>query len=415
MLLVSNLQKFELIDGHGKNARLFDLAIGSLENDYPSVTTIFYRNDEGKIAGLNWTQIKELKAKERKILIEDLSGGIVFDEQRLDTEVLLVRDVLDAIVLDLQNRRATRANDLSLELTEDGLMLRGVDVSARAIFRRVFGTAQKPKEDDVYDWKYIEFLRGYPHAARNGAAYRSRITRLAPGEIAGLLESIPYLHAAELIVLLPDEIAADVLEITSPRKQLQIIEELEQTDSIKLLTLLAPESTANIIKMLEPAMAKQILERVEKKRSQQIIDLLRYPEGTVGSIMTNDVLWVPSNLTVEETRNYLSEPISKPNFVYFIYTVEDEKSRRLDGVLSLRKIIMAEPQQKLSEIKDSFVSFLHPLDDAKNASFRVIDSHLAAMPVVDNEGKLLGALTIDAAVSTVAPAAWRDIAPRVFS
>jgi Mg/Co/Ni transporter MgtE len=64
---------------------------------------------------------------------------------------------------------------------------------------------------------------------------------------------------------------------------------------------------------------------------------------------------------------------------------------------------------------DKYVSYLNPLDDARLASFRIIDSHLAAMPVIHTDGKLLGAVTIDAAVSTVAPRGWQNQAPRVFS
>jgi magnesium transporter len=206
-----------------------------------------------------------------------------------------------------------------------------------------------------------------------------------------------------------------VLELISPEKQLQIFEELDGAQSLKMLSLLASESATNVLKQLAPEKAKKFLEDLPRPKSLKIIELLHYAEGTVGSIMTNNVVFLRSDITVSEARKQLSERMNEANFVYLIYTVTDEKSRRLDGLLSLRNIIAANAEDKLSDIHDSYVTVLHPLEEAAVASFRVIDSHLAAMPVTNQEGKLLGVLTIDAAVSAVAPRAWRDVAPRIFS
>ena len=120
--------------------------------------------------------------------------------------VLLTRDVIDALVLDLHSR-ATRANDLWLEEENGKLLLKAADASSLAILRRLSrGLLGSGPSRAAYDWKYIEFLRGDPNAVKNGAGYHVRIERLPPGEIAGLCSSLPYLHAAELLTLLPDEL-----------------------------------------------------------------------------------------------------------------------------------------------------------------------------------------------------------------
>ena len=104
-------------------------------------------------------------------------------------------------------------------------------MGGRAILRRfsrgVFGAQLG---DTLYDWKHVEYLRGDPDAARSGSGYQLRIKRLPPGEIARLSEAIPYLHAAELLTLLPDRIAAEVLEVMGPKRQLQVFEELNEED-----------------------------------------------------------------------------------------------------------------------------------------------------------------------------------------
>ena len=418
MLMLSELKKFCLGDEKGRRVKLADVAIkDSAKVDYPPIYRLYYFNGNGEMVSLRWNQVREVRIGERLLKVENLDHEESFSPEVMAKEILLARDVLDNVILDLQNRRATRANDLWLEENESGeFVLRGADVGMRAVIRRLTaGFLGKSLESEMYDWKYIEFLRGNPQAVKNGAGYNMRIARLAAGEIAGFIDSIPYLHAAELIILLPDELAAHVFKVTAPEKQLQILDELEETSSLKLLELISPESAANILKQLSSARSEKILAALTPEKSRKIIEILRFPEGTVGSVMTSDVVFVPRDLTIGKAREYLRERLNHPDFVYFIYTVEDEKSKCLSGIFSLRHLVTASDDAKVADIMDKYVSFLNPLDEARRAAFRVIDSHLAAMPVIDEKGKLLGALTIDAAVSTVAPRGWRDQAPRVFS
>ena len=416
MLMLSEMQRFSLVDDQNRTVRIADLSVDLLNEDHPPIKQILFWNNDRKLVGLDWKNHSEVNIRAKRIRVADLNKAREFTDKDLTREVLLVRDVLDALVLDLQNRRATRANDLWLEKSGERIVLSCADISTSAILRRLsFNLWRRIDRKKLFDWRFVEFLRGDPNAVRNGAGYHLRITKLAPGEIAGFIDMIPYLHAAELIVLLPDVLAASVLELTSPAKQLQIFEELDDQQTRKMFGLLAPETSAKIIKQLKEDEAQQVLEDLPRDCAAKILELLRFPEDTVGSIMTNDIVSVPLNLTVDQARQFLTEPLKKPNFVYFIYVVESEASQILRGVISLRRIVTAEPNDKIADVMDEFVSVLSPLDAAHAASFRLIDSHLAAMPVVNETNKLLGALTIDEAVSNVAPRSWRDQAPRVFS
>jgi magnesium transporter len=84
-------------------------------------------------------------------------------------------------------------------------------------------------------------------------------------------------------------------------------------------------------------------------------------------------------------------------------------------VISLRDLITADDKQQLEEIMDPYLTILHPLTPANEAAYKVIDSHMAALPVLGDEGQLLGIVTVDAAIAQVAPESWRTQAPRIFS
>ena len=416
MVMFSQLRRFDLIDDQGRRASLMDLGVALLDSDYPPVTRLFFLNESKKKRSLAWDQVRDLDLKARRISVSDLKAAQRESTGSLTKEVLLGDDILDALVLDLQNRRATRANDLWLEKEGEQLLLRAADTSVSAILRRLTrGHYGRVAKSALYDWKYVEFLRGDPDAVRNGEGYHLRVARLPPGEIAHMTDMLPYLHAAELITLLPDAKAADTLEILSPERQLQVFEELEEEQAIALLTLMAPDIAADLVGRLPTRIMRRYLNKLPEAQCERLTELLRYPEDTVGGIMTNDVVSARARLTVGEARQTLSESLKKPDFVLFIYIIDQENSRRLRGVISLRDLLTGDEKQRLEEIMDPYLTTLNPLSPAIEAAYRVIDSHLAALPVVGDKGQLLGIVTVDAAIAQVAPESWRAQAPRIFS
>ncbi len=416
MIMLSGLRRFTLVDAKGRSAPLLDVAVALLDGDYPPVTRLLFQSPDKQPKFLPWSAVESMDMGARQIKVTDFDEVDAVTTGSLRKELLLGRDVLDALVIDLQNRRVTRANDLWLEDVDGRLMLRAADTSARAILRRISrGLYGQVRESALYDWKYIEFLRGDPCAVSNGAGYNLRITRLPPGEIARLTDPLPYLHAAELLTLLPDPKAVSTLEAMAAERQLQVFEELEEDQALRLLALMSPDAAADLVGRLHPSTARRYLETIPKKQSERIIELLRYPEDTVGGIMTNNVVSIGANLTVKEAREALRERLKEPGFVFLVYVVDGEEERHLRGLISLRNLLTADDDKKLEDVMDPYVTTLNPLDAADKAAYQVINSDLAAMPVVGNKGQLIGVVTVDAAVGRVAPSSWRTQAPRVFT
>lgn len=403
MLMLSELERFEITDEKNASARFADFAAPLLDDDYPIVNYLFFRTDK-KLLRLSWDAVRSIDLKGGQIKVADFDAAEEFPLEPRKNYVLLKYEILDALLLDLQNRRAIRANDLQLEEENGRLCLKAVDASLEAVFRRIsFGFYKRVGEGGLYDWKYVEFLRGDPKAVRSGAGYHLRITRMPPAEIARLCNFVPYLHAAELITLLPDDKAVKTLEVMPVERQLQVFEELEDEQAIRLLALMAPDTAADLLGLLQTGMMKSYLEKIPARKSRQIIELLRYPENSVGAIMTNDITHLPGHLTVAEAREQLRERFRETDFVYLIYVVEDEESRVLSGVLSLRDLFAAGDEQKLEEIMDPYISTLSSTAEITEAAYRVVESQLPAMPVIGLNKKLIGAVTIDAAIMAIAP------------
>jgi magnesium transporter len=414
MVMLSKLLYFEIVDAENRRAKLADLSVALLDGDYPPVTNIFYET-ENKFMKLPWKAVESVNWREKQFRVSDLDRAEEVSLEAKNNYVLLRHEILDALLLDLENRRPIRANDLQIREDDNNLILRAVDNSVSAILRRIsFGFYNHLSRSGILDWRYVEFLRGNPEAVRNGAGYHLRITRMAPGEIAQLINHLPYLHAAELITLLLDSKAVKTLEVLPLERRLQIFEELDEDEAVSLLSLMAPDAAADLIGLLQTEMMKKYLERLPKKQSERIIELLHYPEDTVGAIMTNDIAFLPGDLTVAEARAEMRKRFSDTDFIYLIYIVSGGETRKLRGVVSLRSLFSEDDGRRLEEIMDPFISVLNSIDEVNAAAYRVVDSQLAAMPVVGADQELVGAVTIDAAIMQIAPTAGAE-SLRIFS
>jgi CBS domain-containing protein len=412
MVMLTEVLRFDIIDEQNRRAKVSDLCIALLEDDYPPVTHVLF-SQEGELRQIDWTEVLSLDRKRRQFRVRDLSSaGPAAD----DKDVFLRRDIMDALVLDLMNARTTRVCDLLLEEEDGALRVKAADAGMAAMLRRVtrghFGRVNKKL---LFDWKYVEFLRGDPQAVRNGAGYRLRINRLPAGEIARLADYIPYLHAAELVKLLPDDKAADVLEAMSVERQLQVIEELDEREAVNILSLMSSDLATDLIGHLQVDTMRRYVSMMPEKPRNRVIELLRYPENSVGGVMINDMICLPAGLTGAEAKQELQKRLKAVDFTSVIFLVDDEESRKLRGAALLRDLLTVGAEQTIEDIMDPYLKVLDPFDDAGDAAYKIVNGQLSAMPVVNPEGRLLGAMTIDAAIARLIPATSNLQTLRVFS
>jgi magnesium transporter len=416
--LLSSLVRYRLEDADGHTTRLVDFTIDLAQPDYPSVDSFIYRGPSGgaSLVGLPANQLRRVDPERRRIEVESLSSGRELDDQTLERSVLLKRGVRDALVLDVERCVTTRVNDVVLRDTGGKLLVDAADLSPWAVIRWFGGGRLKvPRRHDLLDWAHVEFLRGDPQIAERSGDLHRRVDHLHPPEIARMMDALPYLHAAELLTLTEDRVAADALEIMTRESQVQVFEELEAEYGARLLGLVAPDAAADLLGSLDAELAQGYLELVAEPARGRILALLSYPPDSAGGIMTNHLVTVPAGVTVQQARPSLREQMSAPDFVYYVYVVGGADHGRLMGVLTLRDLLVADDASRMDELMLQDILTIDPSETAAAAARRVSDVHLAALPVVDGQGVLLGAVTFDAAMSQLAPPSWRSQAPRLFS
>ncbi|MFN6964392.1 MAG: magnesium transporter MgtE N-terminal domain-containing protein [Pyrinomonadaceae bacterium] len=424
MVMLTELLRFEVRDASGARAAVSDLSIALLDDDHPPVTHVIFTDKHGKTRRTEWARQApvEIDERGRVLRVRDLGDADEFDVGEC-SDVLLRRDIMDALILDLLGRRTTRVCDLLMEQDEaDGeLRVKAADAGLAAMFRRVTrGRIGPVDRESMFDWKYVEFLRGDPHAVDNGAGYRLRINRLPAGEIARLADYVPYLHAAELIRLLPDEKAADVLEAMSVARQLQVIEELDDDEAVELICLMSPDLATDLIGRVQLDTMKRWLDLMPRQCRERIVALLRYPEASVGGVMVNDIIVVPARASVREAQQIVRGRLREASFASVIFVVGDDggvggRGQKLCGAMALKELFAADESLVVSDAMDPYLEALGPFDSASEAAYRIVSGQLSAMPVVDEQGSLIGAMTISHAIAQLVPRSSDLQTLRVFA
>ena len=149
-------------------------------------------------------------------------------------------------------------------------------------------------------------------------------------------------------------------------------------------------------------------DRYRVQEARTVRSLLGYREKTAGGIMTPEVTTVTEEMTVERVIEHIRSEATESETIYYIYVVDDE--RRLDGVISLRDLVVAQPGTLVSDIAERDVFTVNPDDDQEDVAETMSKYDLLAVPVVDETGKLLGIVTVDDALDVMEEESAEDLA-----
>ena len=336
---------------------------------------------------------------------------------RREAEVLLGRDVLDKQLIDVDGKRVVRVNDVQLIEAANEWRVTGADVSARGLWRRLmpvgFYGSSAPVE--VIDWADVGYLAtGTTTAAVQLKSSKDKLARLHPVEIAALIESLSPIHRTEIVESLDYEIAADTLEEMDEETQARILDEMETGRAADILEYMSPDDAVDVLNELPEAKAEQLFNLMEGEEKENVAELLPYENDTAGGLMTTEFVTIPQNLTVAETISRLREMAETPNMIYYLYVTEQENSWHLSGVISMRSLILSDPNQRIATVMRDDFQFARPNDDAEEAAQKIADYNLLALPVVDENGEILGIITVDDAMEILIPDNWQQRLPRLF-
>jgi Mg/Co/Ni transporter MgtE len=336
-------------------------------------------------------------------------------------EILLKLDLLDKQIVDIDGRRVVRVNDVSLDEIEGSLRLVAVDVGAAGLLRRLgierpFRTIARglgrQASERYIDWEDVDPLESTIAAVKLRVPHAG-LAELHPADLATIIDQLTPRDRAGVLASLDDEAVADAIEELEPESQVDVLEELHPDRAADILEEMSPDDAADLVADLSDTARAEILALMEQDEAEEVRELLGYPEETAGGIMTTEYIAVPATLTAAETIDKLRSLEPSAETIYYVYVVDDDG--RLVGVLSLRDLIVAKPDTAINTIMIDEPAAVGVMDHQREVANLVARYNLLAVPVVGDDGRLEGIVTVDDAIDTVLPTAWKRRLPRVFS
>ncbi|MGH7409912.1 MAG: CBS domain-containing protein, partial [Candidatus Methylomirabilis sp.] len=212
---------------------------------------------------------------------------------------------------------------------------------------------------------------------------------------------------------LDQETAAEALTETEPEVQASMVQMMESEQAADILERMEPDEAADILSELPQAKAQELLETMEEEEAQDVVELLTHEEDSAGGLMTTEAFHLPPHLTVADAIGRLrSAEGAEAETIHYIYITDDLE--RLLGVLSLRKLILADPAKRLDEIMEQQVISVRPDTGLREVAETFTKYNLMALPVVDEGGELRGIITVDDVLNLILPMIWKQRAAKKF-
>ena len=328
-----------------------------------------------------------------------------------EKDIVLLREVMDKQIVDTFGAKVVRVNDLHFLRMNAHLRLVHVDVGFRGLMRRVgwerlvdrvlrwLFSYELPNQ--FISWKYVQLLSGSDLLQLSVS--QKKLMHLHPADLADIIEDLSGRERSAMFHALDPETAADALEEIDPKIQKSLIEETPVEKASDIVEEMSPSDAADLLGDLPEEKAEEILEGMEKEKAEDVRELLVHADETAGGLMTTGFLSVNPKVTVETAIARLKAEASELDIIDYIYVVNEEEI--FQGVVSIRDLLTAQPQQPLSEIQSQRLISVTLGEDQKEVIEAFAKYGFRALPVVDEENHLRGVIGFRSVLDVLAPEA----------
>jgi len=252
-------------------------------------------------------------------------------------------------------------------------------------------------------------LEALKDALHSGAAesVRQLLSNLHPAEIGDLLESLPHGPRELLWELVPAEEQGEVLVEVNDEVRSGLIDEMETHELVEATGGLDTDDLADLLHDLPGAVIHELLRSMDKQNRQRLEAALSYPEDTAGGLMDLDVVTVRANVSLDVVLRYLRLRGEIPELTDSLFVVN--RFDHLQGLLPLSTLLTRDPDASVAEVMDRDVEAIPATMKSADVARLFQDRDLVSAPVVDENNKLLGRITIDDVVDVIRDEADHNI------
>ncbi|MBD5604666.1 MAG: magnesium transporter [Candidatus Eremiobacteraeota bacterium] len=391
--------------------RVVDFYVGKPDDTFPRIDGIVVRTKAGP-----------LQSSVHDVVDIDENGVLVLRVAPSETPapensaLFLVKDLFDKQIVDVDGRKVVRINDLEIANTSGTLRVVAADIGVAGLLRRLGAGRIAPRLLDRVPRNIIAWDNVAPISDVNPTQVRlsvseSRLSRLHPSELADIIGELSAKDAARVVGALDDETAADAFEHLDADVQQSIIADLGTDRAADIIEEMDSDDAADLLGELDEEQRTALLAKIEDREyADELEELVEYESDSAGGLMTTDYVWIYPHRTTEATIGKIRQIAPESEFIYYLYVTDDR--RKLLGTISLRTLLLSLPTAFIHMLMDTDVVSVSADTSAEDVASAIARYDLLAVPVLDDEGCMLGIVTVDDAIDAIIPAKIANSLPR---
>lgn len=369
---------------------------------FPKVASLSIRQRRQKVPlELDWPEVEELTGHliRLKPEAEKKIKPLVVNE----SEILLREELFDKQVVDTFGARIERVNDIHLLVVDGDLRLVHADIGLRGIFRRLglvkvidsltnFLFSYQIQEKMI-SWKYVQPLASDPQKKdlKLNVTLR-KLHELHPSDLADILEELDQASRSRVFKSLDLSTAAETLQEVEPKYQLSLVLSASEELVSDILEEMEPDEATDLLAGLPGEKKSKLIQTMEKPSREKLEELLKFEEGTAGSIMTKDYIFIQGDKTIGDASEVFKRTTHPLDTISYLYVTDEEN--HLIGVLTLRHLVLCEKDTPLSKLMNTNLIKVKAEDDVKEVKEIFKKYKFMALPVVDDDNRLKGIITL---------------------
>ena len=356
-----------------------------------------------------------LTVRHDQIRSVSLDGIYLKDEQLTpyhDDEYMLrlVRDLLDQQIIDGQGRKVVRVTDVTFTLRHeaegDVLSIMEVDIGLRSMFRRLVQGVLPPRlirrlqtviAPHSICWEECSIIEADPQRRLRLNVSNQILERMHPADVADIVEELSPDDREAIFQTMDSEVAAEALSEVEPEIQASILESLETEKAADIVEEMSPHEAADALAELEEQTSEEILEEMEHEPKAEVEELLEYHEDSAGGLMNTEFVALPETATVTDAFEALKaheEILETLNTLFLV-----DESERLKASVPLARLFTAAGATPLKDLATENLISIDVSEEQDRITELFDKYNLLALPVIDEAGKLVGAITADEVIS----------------
>ncbi len=369
---------------------------------FPKVASLCLRKKRQHIPlELDWVEVEELTGHliQLKPEAEEKIKPLVVNE----SEILLREELFDKQVVDTFGAKIERVNDIHLLVADGDLRLVHVDIGIRGVFRRLGWIKVIDSLTDflfsyhvpekMISWKYVQPLASDPHKKDLKLNVNLRkLHELHPSDLADILEELDQKNRSRIFRSLDLSTAAETLQEVEPKFQRSLVLSASEELVSDILEEMEPDEATDLLAGLPQEKKTKLIQTMEKPSREKLEELLKFEEGTAGSIMTKDYIFIQGNKTIADASEAFKNTTHPLDTISYLYVTDEEN--HLVGVLTLRHLVLCEKSTPLSKLMNTNLIKVKTEDDVRDVREIFKKYKLLALPVTDDDNRLKGIITL---------------------